>query len=433
MIVVAVWTGREARALRTALRMPVLAFADYLGVGSRTVSDWERERARIVPTPVLQAALDTALSRAGGEAKARFHALAGGGAVVMSDSAASEGNGDDAKRREAVKALGIGGLGAALFPGAAVERIALHGDRAVDASLIAAHEDLADTLASLHRVTRPDVLLGQVAGHADTLYGRLDRPMGVADRRRLDVVAVESHVQAGMLAFQARDRTIARRYFALAVGVADDARDETLRALALAGSSLLHSSIPTGGVGGETERAVELLRRAAAHAQGADAKTRESVHRWLATELAASGDQSGFYGHMEQAERFSGPGRDRGYFARSLCNDGTARMWGVGLVLLGRAEQAVEALRGSLIPGFPSQAVLVLVDTAAARVLQGEPEEACQGLRRGLDVALDCGYAMGLERIRGVRARVAPHMAALPCVAELDERLASGAVLSLRG
>ncbi len=426
MIVVTVWTGREARALRTALRMPVLAFAGHLGVGSRTVSDWEAGGSRIVPTPVLQAALDTALSRAGDEAKARFRALVGGSdAVVMPDSAAGEGIGDDAKRRAAIKTLGIGGLGAALFPQAAVERITGHGDRAVDADLIAAHEDLADTLASLHRVTRHDVLLGQVAHHADLLYGLLDRPMGPADRRRLEVVAVESHVQAGMLAFLANERIAARRYFALAWGVADDGGDETLRALTLAASSLLHSSIATGGVGGNTERAVELLRRAAAHAERADANTRACMHSWLAMELAAFGDEDGFYGHMELAERLGGHGRDRGYFARSLCDAaGTARIWGVGFVLLGRANEAVEAFSVSLIPGFPSQAVLVLADTAAARVLQGEPEEACQGLRRALDVTLDCGYAMGVERILGIRARLDPAMAALPCVAELDEQLA---------
>ncbi|MGH8931330.1 MAG: hypothetical protein ACRDZO_12075, partial [Egibacteraceae bacterium] len=293
----------------------------------------------------------------------------------------------------------MGGLGAALFPGAAVERITLYGDRAVDTHLIAAHEDLADTLASLHRVTRPDVLLGQVAGHADTLYALLDRPMGPADRRRLNVVAVESHVQAGMLAFQTRDRTAARRYFALAVGVADDARDETLRAQTLGASSLLHSSISTGGVGGDPERAVELLSRAAAHAQRADANTRAWVQRWLAMELAASGDGDGFRDHMEGAERFCGGGRDRGYFARDWCDEtDTARNWGIGFLLLGQSVEAVEAFSVSLVPGFLTQNVLVLADTAAARVLQGELEEACQGLRRGLDVALDCGYAMGLER-----------------------------------
>ncbi len=425
MIVVTVWTGREARALRTALRMPVLAFAGHLGVGSRTVSDWEAGGSRIVPTPVLQAALDTALSRAGDEAKARFRALVGGSdAVVMPDLAAGEGIGGDAKRREAVKALGVGGLGAALFPQAAVERITGHGDRAVDATLIAAHEDLADTLASLHRVTRHDVLLGQVAHHADLLYGLLDRPMGVADRRRLDVVAVESHLQAGMLAFIVGDRSAARRYFALAIGVADDARDEALRALALGASSIVHSSIPSGGVGGDTERAVELLRRAAGHAQRADAKTRGWVHRWLAMELAACGDDGGFHGHMELAERLSGPGRDRGYCVHSLSDEtDTARTWGVGLVMLGRADQAIEAFSASLVPGWPNQAVAVLADTAAARMLQGEPEEACLGLRRALDIAVDVNSAMGVERVLGVRSRLDPAMAALPCVAELDEQL----------
>ncbi len=425
MIVVPVWTGRQARALRTALRMPMLAFAEYLGVGPKTVSDWEAGGDRIVPTPVSQEVLDTALSDASVEAQARFRALAGSGAVVMPDLAASEGIGDDAYRREALKALGIGGLGAAFFPGAAVERITTHGDRAVDVSLIAAHEDVADALARLHRITRPDVLLGQVAGHADTLYALLDRPMGIADRRRLDVVAVESHVQAGMLAWQIRDRTVARRYFALAFGVADDAGDETLRAQALGASSLLYSSISTGGVGGDTERAVELLRRAAAHAQWADGNTRAWVHRWLAMELATCGNDAGFHGHMEQAERFGGPGRDRGYFARDWVDEtDAARNWGIGFLLLGRADQAVEALSVSLVPGFSTQAVLVLADTAAARILQGEPEEACLGLRRALDLALDCGYAMGVERILGARARLDPGRAPLPAVAELDERLA---------
>ncbi len=46
--------------------------------------------------------------------------------VVVPDSAVSEGNGDDADRRDAIKALGVGGFGTALFPHAAVERIAAH-------------------------------------------------------------------------------------------------------------------------------------------------------------------------------------------------------------------------------------------------------------------------------------------------------------------
>lgn len=60
---------------------------------------------------------------------------------------------------------------------------------------------------------------------------------------------------------------------------------------------------------------------------------------------------------------------------------------------------------------------------AAARVLQGEPEQACAGLLRALHLALDAGYAMGIERVRGMRARFAAAWAALPCVRELDEQL----------
>ncbi len=71
-MVVLVWTGLQARALRTALRMPLLVFAEHLRVGAKTVSDWEAGGSRIVPTPVSQGVLDTALSRADGEAKHGF-------------------------------------------------------------------------------------------------------------------------------------------------------------------------------------------------------------------------------------------------------------------------------------------------------------------------------------------------------------------------
>ncbi len=50
------------------------AFADHLGVAVRTVAYW-RKRADIIPQPVMQEALDTALERAPDEVKARFSLL----------------------------------------------------------------------------------------------------------------------------------------------------------------------------------------------------------------------------------------------------------------------------------------------------------------------------------------------------------------------
>jgi 8-oxo-dGTP diphosphatase len=74
------WTGREARALRLALRMTYIEFARYLGVHDRTVAYWHA-RPSIVPVPELQDALDTALGRAAAPARERFALLLAGGAA----------------------------------------------------------------------------------------------------------------------------------------------------------------------------------------------------------------------------------------------------------------------------------------------------------------------------------------------------------------
>ncbi|WP_405733293.1 hypothetical protein OG885_19765 [Streptomyces sp. NBC_00028] len=75
MINVQHWSGREASALRAALRMSTRTFADHLGVALRTVAKWESLGAETQPRPDTQAILDTALARADSAAHARFEAL----------------------------------------------------------------------------------------------------------------------------------------------------------------------------------------------------------------------------------------------------------------------------------------------------------------------------------------------------------------------
>lgn len=77
MAAVELWTGHEARALRLALRMSVREFAARLGVGQRTVSDWEKLGADTQPRPNGQAILDTALEQAGPAVHVRFQTLLG--------------------------------------------------------------------------------------------------------------------------------------------------------------------------------------------------------------------------------------------------------------------------------------------------------------------------------------------------------------------
>ncbi len=69
------WTGREACALRGALRMSIRVFAEHLGLAVRTVSKWEAGAESVVPQPDTQAILDTVLAQADPAAQERFAAL----------------------------------------------------------------------------------------------------------------------------------------------------------------------------------------------------------------------------------------------------------------------------------------------------------------------------------------------------------------------
>lgn len=74
MTVVAEWSGRHATTLRRALRLTNERFAEELGTAVRTVAKWSAEPT-IVPTPEIQRALDTMLSRSPDDVHVRFSML----------------------------------------------------------------------------------------------------------------------------------------------------------------------------------------------------------------------------------------------------------------------------------------------------------------------------------------------------------------------
>lgn len=83
------WTGRDACALQSALRMSNQAFAAHLGIGLRTVADWH-EKPGMQPRPETQRILDTALAQATADARERFAALTGTGQSVRAESACAD-------------------------------------------------------------------------------------------------------------------------------------------------------------------------------------------------------------------------------------------------------------------------------------------------------------------------------------------------------
>lgn len=77
VITMELWTGREAHALREALRMSQREFAAHLGVAARTVAKWDSEGANVTPRGEIQRILDTALARAEADVHNRFEHFLG--------------------------------------------------------------------------------------------------------------------------------------------------------------------------------------------------------------------------------------------------------------------------------------------------------------------------------------------------------------------
>jgi hypothetical protein len=72
--VIALWTGYRASTFRVAYRLTVEGFAEKLGAAVRTVAKWEAQ-PEIIPTPALQAALDTTLEQAAPAVRSRLSLL----------------------------------------------------------------------------------------------------------------------------------------------------------------------------------------------------------------------------------------------------------------------------------------------------------------------------------------------------------------------
>ncbi|MGH8902149.1 MAG: hypothetical protein ACRDYA_10820 [Egibacteraceae bacterium] len=427
MLVVGRWTGREAQALRYALRMTFDDFAEHLGVARRTVAKWMAEGADIVPLLVLQEVLDTALDRASDQAKRRFTSLLDGEAVEVSDSGERNREGDDVDRRQALAA----GLGA-LVPPDVLERIVHTGGGPVDMTTVADHEVVAEALGRGQYTAHREALLGLVDRHASILLALLDRPMGGDERRRLDVLATGAHAQAATLALAARKPVDARRYLALTRDIADDSGNLILRAQALAVSAErgMPWFTPDGRVS-DPGRVGRFLSGALSLARGADGHTRAWLHRWTAMIAAAKGDERGFRLHMEAADRAFGEAATMepvGFLARSALGEGreTGATEGIGLRLLGLVDDADAALARALTAAAPERACLramLCVDTAAVRVLQDDPEETCDSLISALDLADKAGYRVAVNRAHGLRSTFPRSWDGKPCVADLDERL----------
>jgi DNA-binding transcriptional regulator YiaG/tetratricopeptide (TPR) repeat protein len=69
---VQLWSGREARLLREAMRLSLRDFAAHLGINERVLSKWEAGGDTVHPRPGNQQVLDVALAKADASVQQRF-------------------------------------------------------------------------------------------------------------------------------------------------------------------------------------------------------------------------------------------------------------------------------------------------------------------------------------------------------------------------
>ncbi len=400
--------------------MTIRDFAKHLGAAVRTVAKWEAEGAKIVPLSVMQAALDTALARAGEDARVRFKVLVSG----------EDPEEDGTDRRDATKTIAIGA--ASLLPIGTLdvlERLAARPSR-VDGALIAGHEEVAATLAGLYRSADPRAVLPMATAYADTVLGLLAHPMSDRHRARLGLVAVGAHAQIGLWACHAGEWANAYRHLATACDLAATTGSPSLHAQALGAFSYLFSSAPRGGRGGDPDRALALLDHAIALAGRADGFTRGWLAAWRAEQRLVLGDVHAGFADVEATERGLAATDDRtdGFFSRLTYGYGMGghlgRLRGMTLALTRNQAESDDAFRQVLSSAANLRhQVCTHGCLGIVRVAAGEPEDACDALVRAVDLAAPAGYAMGLERVAGVRAGFDPCWSRRPCVRELDERL----------
>jgi len=299
---------------------------------------------------------------------------------------------------------------------------------------LAADPNLVDDLRQLNldygrraRTASPRTLVPVLRGHLSLTKALMDRASGSRHRHLLSVVA-EASALTGTLSYRADNRGDAGLYLTWALKLAREADDRTLQATVLTMLRGVFSTVPSGGLEGNTTMALAASDEAC---QLLDRHTPPIVRTYAlvsrAEEYAVVGEEASCRRDLEQAERafaqVDHPNLD-GYFYH--WDSVRLASWrGNCELLLEREREAVTILSSVHeqtsrdIIGFYTAAT---ADLAAAHARLAETDRACELLNLALDVAAPVGLlANGISRVVGVRER---HIdARSPMVQSLDDRL----------
>jgi len=356
------WSGRESRILRQALRLTVRDFAEDLGVSPRTVSKWEAGGAAHIPRPELQAALDTALSRATDEQRDRFEGAVGASA----EPRPSPPWGGRDRRRSAPGVLGL-----------------------VD---VAQMRDEVRSLTAAYDITPSVSLLAPAARRQAQITDlRTQAPHGPV-RRELYAAEAEASTLMGQLvwdASQRRDHAMTGQYFEHAVGLARQIHDPVAEAHAVLRQSFvaLYGRLdPAAGLA-LADRAASLSRVRSLVLEGLALLHVAEAHGML-------GDRTACERALDDAQTCFDERSDLDVVADYYSPTQAGRLAGSCYLSLGLPERAEVLLSATAraIAGEQKVSALVMGNLGLAHIRQRQLEAAVASLHAAIDE---------LERTRG--------------------------------
>lgn len=346
-------------------------------------------------------------------------------AALRADWTVTTPGGEAMRRRELLRLTGLG-LVANLPPLDALERLAAPLPARLDGGYLRALASTQTSLARGYYAAAPGDLLGIVRRHVNRLEALRSAHMDEGARYGLNALRADAAAMAGWLSFDDERRGESRAFFVLSQEAARHAGEGALHGLATASIGLLSSHTH----GGEPGEASYWLRQAAASLPDyAPDDARAWVLAQGAKEHAATGDEYGYFGALEQMDLALARGRQNqpatgfwsseGFFAVNA-NPEWRDTWAArGAAYLGR-DDAGDALERLAVGSADARLLAMLtLSSAEWHLARQEPEAAAQ-----VALAAVGSTPYWTERVRTFALHLDPY-ADLPAVRELRERLAT--------
>jgi tetratricopeptide (TPR) repeat protein len=281
------------------------------------------------------------------------------------------------------------------------------GGRPVDGRMGADLAELTRHYCALYDTMAPSSLLPVMDGHHRLLCGLLT---GAADSRlRRDLAATlgETAMMLGWLCFLVEDRRQAQAHWESAGELAAEHGDQALGAHVLIARSQLISCLPHGGRGGDPALAIALLDRAEERS-----RRQPGLRAWAlarrAEEHAAAGDAEASARDLAEAERELGRVEGRLVLPGPRTAVDLAGFRGNCAALLGSdrraAQEAAEVLKRAVAEAPPERTTfraVLLNDLGSALAQLGEVEAACAAFEESVELALQTGAAVHVQRVAG--------------------------------